>query len=321
MLVVDSSTKKSIREAFGKKLTELGQNYPNIVVLDSDLAASTQTKMFKNAFPERFFDCGIAEQNMITTAAGLAVEGKIPFAATFAVFATGRVYDQIRASVCYQKANVKIIGTHAGITVGEDGATHQALEDISLMRGLPNMTVLSPCDCKECEQILEYAVKHEGPVYIRISRNSLPDIYGDDYVFNPNHANILIEGSDITLVTTGDITQEVCNAAQLLGKEGVSAEVITVPVIKPLDSETIIKSAKKTGFVVVIENHSIYGGLGSSVCEILSEKCPTRVMRIGIPDVFGQSGKPDELLKFYGLDAESIVNRIIKDNDTIKSSN
>jgi len=321
MLAADRSTKKSIREAFGNKLAELGQKYPDIVVLDSDLAASTQTKIFKKAFPERFFDCGIAEQNMITTAAGLAVEGKITFAATFAVFATGRVYDQIRASVCYQKANVKIIGTHAGITVGEDGATHQALEDISLMRGLPNMTVLSPCDCNECEQVLEYAVKHNGPVYVRISRNNLPDIYDEDYVFNPNQANILCEGSDITLVTTGDITQEVCKAAQLLAQEGISAEIITVPVIKPLDSSTIIKSAEKTGYVVVVENHSIYGGLGSSVCEVLSEKCPVRVMRIGIPDVFGQSGKPDELLKFYGLDSESIANRIINNNDTIKSGN
>ena len=290
MLTIDYDTKKSIREAFGKKLVELGAVEPNIVVLDSDVACSTQTKLFGQAFPERFYDMGIAEQNMIATAAGLSLQGKIPFAATFAVFATGRTYDQIRASVCYQKANVKIVGTHGGITVGEDGATHQALEDVSLMRGLPGMTVIVPADCNECEQALEFASKHEGPVYLRIARNSLPDIYPADYKFNPFKALVLKEGNDVTLVSNGDVLVETVKAAEILEKKGISAEVISIPVVKPFDAETIINSAKKTGFIVTIENHSINGGIGSATCEALSEKYPTKVLRIGIEDVFGQSG-------------------------------
>ncbi len=312
MLVIDYDTKKSIREAFGKELVELGKKYPQMVVLDSDVSCSTQTAMFGKAYPERFFDMGIAEQDMITTAAGFALTGKIPFAATFAVFATGRTYDQIRMSVCYQKANVKIIGTHGGITVGEDGATHQALEDISLMRGLPNMTVIVPADCNECAQALDFAAEHKGPVYIRIARNSLPDIYPADYKFNPHKAHVLKRGSDITLISNGDVLAETVKAAQLFADSGVDPEIISLPVVKPLDKETIIESAKKTGFVVTVENHSIYGGIGSAVCECLSEEYPTRVLRIGTQDTFGQSGTPKELLNFYGLDAESIVKRIIE---------
>lgn len=312
MLTIDYETKKSIREAFGKKLVELGKKNPNIVVLDADVACSTQTKMFAKEFPDRFFDTGIAEQNMIATAAGLSLTGKIPFAATFAVFATGRTYDQIRTSICYQHANVKIIGTHGGITVGEDGATHQALEDISLMRGLPCMTVIVPGDCNECEQALEFAAEHNGPVYIRIARNSLPDIYTSDYKFNPHKAVILEEGADVTIVSNGDALAEACKAAELLKQKGISADLISMPVVKPFDSETIIKSAQKTKFVVTLENHSTVGGLGSAVCETLSEKCPTKVLRLGTNDVFGQSGTPKELLKYYGLDAESVVNRIIE---------
>lgn len=311
MLAINYNVKKSIREAFGNKLTELGGKYPNIVVLDADVSCSTQTKLFAKAYPDRFFNVGIAEQDMIATAAGLSLTGKIPFVATFAVFATGRTYDQIRASVCYQHANVKIIGTHGGITVGEDGATHQALEDISLMRGLPCMTVIVPADCNECEQVLEYAAKCDTPVYIRVSRNSLPNIYPDDYKFNPNKAYILNEGKNVTIVSNGDVLQEACEAANVLEKQGIYAEVISMPVVKPFDSETIIESAKKTGFVVTVENHSIYGGLGSAVCETLSENMPTKVLRLGINDTFGQSGTPSELLKFYKLDAESIANRII----------
>lgn len=312
MLTIDYDTKKSIREAFGKKLVELGANNPDIVVLDADVSCSTQTKLFAQAYPERFFDTGIAEQNMIATAAGLALTGKIPFAATFAVFATGRTYDQIRSSVCYQKANVKIIGTHGGITVGEDGATHQALEDVSLMRVLPNMTVIVPADCNECEQALEFASNHVGPVYIRIARNSLPDIYSNDYKFNPYKAVVLKEGSDVTIISNGDVLAEACRVADLLSQKGVSAEIISVPVIKPFDTETIIKSVKKTGFAVTVENHSINGGLGSTVCEVLSENYPIKVLRIGTNDTFGQSGTPKELLKYYGLDAESIANRIVE---------
>ncbi len=310
MLTIDYETKKSIREAFGKELVKLGAKNSNIVVLDADVACSTQTKLFADAFPERFFDTGIAEQNMIATAAGLSLTGKIPFAATFAVFATGRTYDQIRSSVCYQKANVKIIGTHGGITVGEDGATHQALEDISLMRGLPNMTVIVPADCKECAQAVEYAAELNGPVYIRIARNNLPDVYPQDYKFNPNKAVILKEGKDVTLISNGDVLSETYKAAEILEKQGISAEVISTPVVKPFDAETVINSAKKTGLVVTVENHSINGGIGSTVCEVLSEKHPTRVLRIGVNDTFGQSGTPKELLKYYQLDAESIANRI-----------
>jgi len=312
MLTIDYDTKKSIREAFGKKLAELGAKNTDIVVLDADLSCSTQTKFFAKEFPERFFNVGIAEQNLITTASGLALTGKIPFAATFAVFATGRTYDQIRASVCYQKANVKIIGTHGGITVGEDGATHQALEDVSLMRGLPNMTVIVPADCNECEQAVEFAANHDGPVYIRISRNNLIDIYPEDYKFNPQKANVLKEGTDLTIISNGDLLAEAIKASEILAQKGINAEVISLPVVKPFDTETITQSARKTGFVVTVENHSINGGVGSAVCEALSENCPTKVLRIGMNDSFGQSGTPNELLKHYGLDAESIVNRILE---------
>ena len=312
MIKIDYETKRSIRESFGNKLVELGEKYPNLVVLDADVSASTQTKMFAKAYPERFFDVGIAEQDMIATAAGLSLTGKIAFAATFAVFATGRTYDQIRASVCYQHANVKIIGTHGGITVGEDGATHQALEDVSLMRGLPNMTVIVPSDCNECEQALEYAAKHDGPVYIRISRNSLPDIYPSDYKFDINKAVVLKRGKAVTIISDGDVMSEVCKAAEILHDRGIDAEVISLPVVKPFDSDTIIKSAKKTNFVVSVENHSINGGLGSAICETLSENYPVKVLRIGINDEFGQSGGVKELLKYYGLDAQSIADRIEK---------
>ncbi len=310
--MVNVDMKKSIREAFGKKLEALGSEYPNLVVLDADLAASTQTKFFAKAFPERFFDVGIAEQDLITTAAGLALTGKIPFAAAFAVFITGRAYDQVRMSVCYQKANVKLIGTHGGVTVGEDGATHQALEDISLMRGLPNMMVIVPADCKECEQVLEYAVEHDGPVYIRIARNSLPDIYPENYKFNPGKAVVLKEGTDVTLISNGDVLVETLKAAEILAEKNINAEVISLPVVKPLDSKTIVQSVKKTGCAVTIENHSIYGGIGSAICECLAENYPAKVLRIGTNDTFGQSGEANELLKIYGLDSESIANKVME---------
>lgn len=312
MVTIDYSSKKSIREAFGKKLVELGNKYPNVVVLDADVSCSTQTKLFAASYPERFFDVGIAEQNMVATAAGLALTSKIPFAATFAVFATGRTYDQIRTSVCYQKANVKIIGTHGGITVGEDGATHQALEDVSLMRGLPCMTVIVPADCNECAQALEFAAEHDGPVYIRIARNSLPDIYPENYKFNPFKAYVLKEGKDLTIVSNGDVLAEAYKAAEILESKGINASVISLPVVKPFDKETIIKAAKETGLIVTLENHSINGGIGSAVCETLCENYPAKVLRIGTNDTFGQSGTPDGLLKYYGLDADSVVNRILE---------
>ena len=312
MLTIDYDNKKSIREAFGKELVELGAKYPNVVVLDADVSCSTQTKLFAQAYPDRFFDVGIAEQNMIATAAGLSLTGKIPFAATFAVFATGRTYDQIRTSVCYQHANVKVIGTHGGITVGEDGATHQALEDVSLMRGLPCMTVIVPADSNECAQALQFAAEHDGPVYIRIARNSLPDIYPADYKFNPYKANVLKEGKDLTIISNGDVLAEAYRAAEILASKGIDAEVISVPGVKPFDKETIIESVKKTGFAVTLENHSIMGGLGSAVCEALSENYPARVLRLGMNDTFGQSGTPKDLLKYYGLDAQSVANRVVE---------
>ena len=311
MLIIDYDEKKSVREAFGKALAELGRVNKDVVVLDADLSCSTQTKFFAKEFPERFFNVGIAEQNLIGTAAGLSLQGKIPFAATFAVFATGRTYDQIRSSVCYQKANVKIIGTHGGITVGEDGATHQALEDVSLMRGLPNMTVVVPADSKETEQAVAFAAEHDGPVYIRVSRNNLPDIYPSNYKFNPNKACVLKEGKDLTIIANGDILSEVCKAVEILAQKGVDAELISMPVVKPFDSQTVIESARKTGKVYTVENHSVYGGLGSAVAEVLSENLPTFVKRIGMNDTFGQSGTPKDLLQYYELDAEGIVNRIL----------
>ena len=311
MTSVNFDIQKSIREAFGSALAELGKQNPNVVVLDADLSCSTQTKLFAQNFPDRFYNCGIAEQNMMTTATGLSLTGKIPFVATFAVFATGRTYDQIRNSICYQKANVKIIGTHCGVTVGEDGASHQALEDISLMRGLPNMTVITPADCEECRQAVFYASQIDGPVYIRLSRLSLPDIHDENYVFNPQKAEILQKGTDISIISNGDILQEVIKAGEMLKKNGIDAEIINMPVIKPLDTETIINTAQKTGYVVTVENHSVIGGLGSAVCEVLSKENPTFVQRIGIEDVFGQSGNPKELLKYYELDAEGIFKRIV----------
>ncbi len=312
MLKINYNDKKSIRKAFGEIIAELGEENQNIVVLDADLSGSTQTSIFAKKFPERFFDVGIAEQNLITTALGLSLEGKIPFAATFAVFATGRAYDQIRNSICYQNSNVKIIGAHGGITVGEDGASHQALEDISLMRGLPNMMVISPSDYIQTKKAVEYASKHIGPVYIRLSRLEVPCIFDNNYEFNPQKAIVLKEGTDVTLITTGDVLSEVIKAAEKLEENGINVELINIPVIKPLDCGTIINSSKKTKFVITIENHSIIGGLGSAVCECLSENNPTKMYRIGINDSFGQSGTPNELIKYYNLDAESITNKVIE---------
>ena len=312
MFNIDFNNKNSIRVAFGEELALLGEENQNIVALDADLSGSTQTSIFAKKFPTRFFDVGIAEQNLMTTALGLSLEGKIPFAATFAVFATGRCYDQIRNSICYQNGNVKIIGAHGGITVGEDGASHQALEDISLMRGLPNMTVIAPSDAEQMRQATRFAASHNGPVYIRSSRINVPDIYDKNYKFDINKAVVLQEGKDVTLLSYGDIMSEVIKAANILEERGIFATVINVPVIKPLDYKTIIESVDKTKLAVVIESHSINGGLGSAVCECLSEKSPNKVVRIGINDAFGQSGTPNELIKHYGLDAESIANKVIE---------
>ncbi len=316
-MLIDKNNKKSIRSAFGNALREVGEKSEKVVVLDADLACSTQTQIFAKAFPDRFFDCGIAEQDMVATAAGLAAVGKVPFVASFAVFATGRTYDQIRNSVCYPKFNVKIVGTHGGITVGEDGASHQALEDVSLMRGLPNMTVFVPADCNECAQIVKYAAEHEGPMYIRVPRSNVCDVFDENYEFNAAKAVVLEKGRDVSLITNGETLAEVIEASNILAREGISAEIIHVPVVKPLDKDTIIESVKKTGMAITIENHSVIGGLGSAVCEVLSENCPKKVCRIGVNDEFGQSGDADSLLDFYGLTAEKLADKIrlkIKEN-------
>lgn len=307
---IDKNNKSSIRKAFGETLAQVGELNNNIVVMDADLACSTQTQIFGKKFPDRFFDCGIAEQNMAATAAGLASEGKIPFIASFAMFATGRTYDQIRNAICYPNFNVKIIGTHGGVTVGEDGATHQALEDISLMRNLPHMTVIVPADCKECEEVIKYAAFHDGPMYIRISRCNVPNIFDEHYHFSIHKATIVKEGHDITVYTNGEALAETLLAAEELTKEGISVEVVNVPVVKPIDVQTIVESSKKTKFSVTVENHSIIGGLGSAVCETLASRYPTKVFRIGIHDEFGQSGKSEELLEYYGLDSKTLAKRL-----------
>ena len=309
-MTLDTKQRRAIRNIFGETLAKLGETNKNIVVLDADLACSTQTQIFGKKFPERFFDVGIAEQDMITTAAGLASQGKIPFAASFAIFSTGRTYDQIRNAVAYPKFNVKVIGTHGGVTVGEDGASHQALEDVALMRSIPNMVVIVPSDCKECEEVIKFAAEYKGPMYIRLARTSLIDIFPENYEFNMYKANVIREGKDFTVISNGETLAEVLLAADILKEKGIDIEVISMPVVKPIDKNTIVNSAKKTGYVVTIVDHSVINGLGSAVCEVLSEEFPTRVHRIGINDHFGQSGKWNELLDLYGLTAEKIALKI-----------
>lgn len=314
-MIINFKERKSIRNAFGSALVEAGKLNPNIVVLDADLACSTQTAMFGKIFPERFFDMGISEQDMIATAAGLASVGKIPFVSSFAMFATGRTYDQIRNSVCYPEFNVKIVGTHGGVTVGEDGASHQALEDISLMRSIPNMSVIVPADCRECEEVIKFAAENYGPMYIRIPRTNVCDIFDENEDFDFCKARVIQEGCDVTVITNGETLAEVIQAAQILEKDGYSIQIIHVPVVKPLDDATIIEQAKLTKFVITVENHSIIGGLGSAVCELLSYYYPMPVIRIGVNDTFGQSGKWDELLDYYGLSAEKLSKNIKKQID------
>ena len=314
-MIINFKERKSIRNAFGSALVEAGKLNPNIVVLDADLACSTQTAMFGKIFPERFFDMGISEQDMIATAAGLASVGKIPFVSSFAMFATGRTYDQIRNSVCYPEFNVKIVGTHGGVTVGEDGASHQALEDISLMRSIPNMSVIVPADCRECEEVIKFAAENYGPMYIRIPRTNVCDIFDENEDFDFCKARVIQEGCDVTVITNGETLAEVIQAAQILEKDEYSIQIIHVPVVKPLDDATIIEQAKLTKFVITVENHSIIGGLGSAVCELLSYYYPMPVIRIGVNDTFGQSGKWDELLDYYGLSADKLSKNIKKQID------
>lgn len=298
---------KATRESYGEALADLGERYENIVVLDADLAGATKTSVFKKKFPERFFDMGIAEQDMMGTAAGLALAGKLPFASTFAVFASGRAYDQVRNTICYGNLNVKIAATHAGVTVGEDGATHQALEDLSLMRGLPNMSVFSPSDDRQTKWLLEEMVKQEGPMYIRLARPATPDIYPEGYEFEYGKGIQHGIGSDATIIATGVCVAEALKAQRDLIGEGINVRVIDIHTIKPLDKEIILKAARETQRIITVEDHSITGGLGSAVCEVICEEClGTKVTRMGVRDEFGQSGKWDELMAYYKIDCEAI---------------
>ena len=295
------------RAAYGHVLkTEVYKN-PNVVVLEADLGNATKSNAFKEVAPERYFNMGISEQDLIGTAAGFAAAGKIPLASTFAVFATGRAFEQVRNSVCYPKLNVKICATHAGLTVGADGGSHQAIEDISLMRTLPNMTVINPADAKEAEAAVLAAIDYQGPVYIRLGRAETKDIHDDSYHFEWGKAEVLRQGSDVSIFATGIMTAKALDAAETLAKQGVQAEVINVHTIKPLDEETVIASAKKTGKGVTAEEHSIIGGLGSAVAEVLARQCPTKQAFVGVQDSFGESGSPNDLLEKYGLTTEAIV--------------
>lgn len=300
------------REAYGAALKALGGEMKEIVVLDADLSKSTKTADFKEVYSDRFFNVGIAEQNMMGVAAGLSTCGKVPFVSTFAMFATGRAFEQVRNSICYPKLNVKIAATHAGLTVGEDGASHQSIEDISLMRTLPNMTVIVPADAAETKAAVAFAARYEGPVYLRLGRMGVPDLFGEDYQFDLGKAVTVTEGTAVTLVGTGCMTAIAKEAAELLKKEGVSARVLHIHTIKPLDKEAIVKAAQETGAIVTCEEHSIYGGLGSAVAEVVAEGAPVPVIRIGVQDTFGESGTPAELLVKYGLTAEKIAEAAIK---------
>ena len=301
--------KIATRQSYGETLVKLGKENENIVVLDADLAGATKTDLFGKEYPDRFFDMGIAEANMLGTAAGLATCGKIPYASTFAVFAAGRGYDQIRNSICYPKLNVKICATHAGITVGEDGATHQMLEDLSLMRGLPNMTVISPSDDTQARWVIEEISKIEGPVYVRLARLATPIIYEENQKFEIGKAVQIGEGTDGTVFATGVTVAEAIKAQEELEGQGIHIRVVDMHTIKPIDKEMIVKCAKETKKLVSIEDHSIIGGLGSAISEVLTEEYPTKLERMGMQDIFGKSGKAEELMEYFGLTAKAIVQK------------
>ena len=307
-----SDVKKiATRDSYGNALVELGQKHEDVVVLDADLAAATKTGVFKKAFPERHIDCGIAECNMMGVAAGIATTGKVPFASSFAMFAAGRAFEQVRNSIGYPKLNVKIGATHAGISVGEDGATHQCNEDIALMRTIPGMVVINPSDDIEAKAAVEAAYEHVGPVYLRFGRLAVPVINDNpDYKFELGKAVTLKEGTDVTIIASGLPVPEALAAAEKLAADGISAAVINMHTIKPLDEEVVIKAAETTGKIVTVEEHSIIGGLGSAVCDVVAEKAPAKVMKIGINDVYGESGPAVELVKKYGLDADSIYAKV-----------
>ena len=299
--------KKATRDGYGRALVELGREHEDIVVLDADLAASTKTGMFKKEFPDRHFDCGIAEGNMVAAAAGMAAMGLVPFASSFAMFAAGRAYEQVRNSVGYPRLNVKIGATHGGISVGEDGASHQCCEDFALMRSIPGMVVLNPADEVEARKAVKAAYAYDGPVYLRFGRLAVPVIHGEDYDFAIGKGEQLTEGNDVAILATGLMVNEALIAAQTLRAEGIAARVINLCTIKPLDGEIVLKAARECGRIITCEEHSVIGGLGEAVCSLLSEACPTPVRRIGVSDVFGYSGPAWDLLKAFGLSAEHIV--------------
>ena len=301
------------REAYGKALLQLGALNNNVVVLDADLSKSTKTGDFAAKYSDRFINVGIAEQNLMGIAAGLASYGKIPFASTFAVFATGRAFEIIRNSVCYPNLNVKVAATHAGISVGEDGGSHQSIEDIALMNALPNMSVIVPADARETEEVIKYAANHEGPVYIRLGRLAAEDIFDESYTYEFGKGVELTAGNDVAIVATGLMTAQAKKAAEELKAEGINARVIHIPTIKPIDRDIIEKVAKETKFIVTCEEHSVIGGLGSVVASVTAEVHPTKVVKIGINDVFGESGTPAELLEKYGMTAKNVV-KVVKEN-------
>ncbi len=300
------------RDAYGEALVELGKRNEKVVVLDADLSGSTKTVKFAKAFPERFFNMGISEQDMMGTAGGLSLTGKIPFASTFAVFASGRAWDQIRQTICYSHLNVKIVASHAGITVGEDGASHQALEDIALMRALPGMVVIVPSDGFETQQAIHEVAGYEGPVYVRLGRAKVPPVMPEDYRFQIGKAYKFHIGRDVNIIACGIMVSAALNARDMLLKDGIDAGVINMSTIKPLDTETLMEAANASKFIVTAEEHSVIGGLGGAVSEFLSEKFPVKIKKIGTKDTFGGSGKPEELLRLYGLTAEDIVRTILQ---------
>ncbi len=302
--------KIATRQSYGEALASLGEKRKDIVVLDADLSSATKTNLFAEKFPERFFDIGIAEQDMLGTAAGFATCGKIPFASTFAVFAAGRAYDQIRNSICYPNLNVKICATHYGVNIGEDGATHQMLEDIGMMRALPNMTVLCPSDDTQTKRMIEEICNRKGPAYVRLARMETPVIYDTNQTFQIGKAVQIGEGADATIIATGVTVAEAIKAKEQLAKEGILVRVLDMYSLKPVDKEAIIRCAKETKRIITVEDHQIAGGLGSIVCEVLAEEYPCKVERMGINDCFGKSGKPEELMHAFGIDAEAIYQKI-----------
>lgn len=302
--------KQATRDAYGLALVELGRAHEDVVVLDADLSKSTKTADFAKAFPQRFINAGIAEQNMMGMSAGLAASGKVVFASSFAIFAAGRAFEQVRNSIAYPHLNVKVCATHAGLTVGEDGGSHQAVEDIALMRTLPNMTVVVPADGVSTRQFVQQLYDLEGPAYLRLGRPAVPVLYNENDNITIGKGNLLREGSDVAIIACGIMVSKALEAAELLSAKGINAAVADMHTIKPLDRELVIKLARQTGALLTVEEHSIIGGLGSAVCEVVCEACPVPVLRMGINDLFGQSGSPDELLQHYGLTADNIVQNI-----------